>query len=191
MYFIVKLPLILLQFILINRVWAATEVEVDKPSIDYLTVDYLSVEQSVWKAIESHADRRVQLSTVQKEHERFFNSDFGETGNIIEDGADKDRKDATFEVANCLKELSYTFSRSVLYSSSSSPNQIVNELAQDVRDTRHILNVGERCSSVLADHARSATFWDKQKVLLCFLNCLCQNKIKNLFLFRFAGRLSL
>lgn len=58
---------------------AKAAVEVEKPVIDYLTLDYQSVEESLWSAINNHADSQSVFVRIVDEHERFFRSDFGET----------------------------------------------------------------------------------------------------------------
>lgn len=55
--------------------------ETEKPYIDYLTLDYLSVEQSLWSRLSHPTDRNGLFSLVQSEHLRFISNDFGVTPN--------------------------------------------------------------------------------------------------------------
>lgn len=55
--------------------------DTEKPYIDYLTLDYLSVEQSLWSRLNRPGDKNDQFSLVQNEHLRFISSDFGVTPN--------------------------------------------------------------------------------------------------------------
>lgn len=56
-------------------------IEVEKPFIDYLTLDYLSVEQSLWSRLNHPGDKNDFFSLLQTEHLRFIRSDFGVTPN--------------------------------------------------------------------------------------------------------------
>ena len=55
--------------------------EAEKPYIDYLTLDYLSVEQSLWSRLNHHGDKNGFFSLVQSEHLRFISNGFGVTPN--------------------------------------------------------------------------------------------------------------
>lgn len=57
--------------------------DAEKPYIEYLTLDYLSEEQSLWSRL-SHqsADKNALFSLVQSEHLRFISNDFGVTPNV-------------------------------------------------------------------------------------------------------------
>ncbi|XP_031638450.1 uncharacterized protein LOC116350692 [Contarinia nasturtii] len=53
----------------------------EKPSIDYLTLDYLSVEQSLWSRLSHAGDKNDHYSLLQSEHLPFFANDFGVSQN--------------------------------------------------------------------------------------------------------------
>lgn len=56
--------------------------EAEKPYIDYLTLDYLSVEQSLWSRLNHPGEKNELFTLVQSEHLRFISNDFGVTPNI-------------------------------------------------------------------------------------------------------------
>lgn len=66
---------------LILSVCRAEQKESEKPYIDYLTLDYLSVEQSLWSRLNHPSDKNLLFSLVQNEHLRFISSDFGISSN--------------------------------------------------------------------------------------------------------------
>lgn len=72
---------ILLVFIVFSIVLikAIANNDLEKPFIDYITLDYQSAEQSLWAKINNHADTQSIYAQIVDEHERFFGSDFGET----------------------------------------------------------------------------------------------------------------
>lgn len=59
-----------------------SDIELEKPLIDYFTLEYLSVEQSLWASINGHNDPQIIFARIVDEHERFFNDDFGETASL-------------------------------------------------------------------------------------------------------------
>lgn len=55
--------------------------EAEKPQIDYLTIEYLGVEQNLWSLINGNNDPNSLYTTVLNEHQKFITSDFGVSSN--------------------------------------------------------------------------------------------------------------
>lgn len=72
----------LLLIVFVAVVWA-DEREIEKPYIDYLTLEYLSLEQKLWTQINSGVDPTTLLSNVYEEHKEFIRNDFGVSRNTL------------------------------------------------------------------------------------------------------------
>lgn len=70
----------LLLIVLIAVGWIECK-EAEKPYIDFLTLDYLSVEQKLWAQINSGIDSTTLYSAVLEEHKEFIRNDFGVSSN--------------------------------------------------------------------------------------------------------------
>lgn len=57
--------------------------EAEKPYIDFLTLEYLSVEQKLWGQINSDVGSNELYSIVLDEHKDFIRSDFGVSSNTL------------------------------------------------------------------------------------------------------------
>lgn len=73
----------LLLIVFVAVIWADQK-EVEKPQIDYLTQEYLFLEQELWTEIGSSDDTKALLSSVFDEHRRFIRYDFGVSRNTLE-----------------------------------------------------------------------------------------------------------
>lgn len=74
----VKLCALAVLFIGTFKLSDANSKEVEKPLIDFLLLEYLSVEQSLWYKINSRSIDKTELySNIRDEHQRFISSDFG------------------------------------------------------------------------------------------------------------------
>lgn len=51
--------------------------EADKPYIDYLTAEYLNIEQSLWNKINGRYNTQYLFDEVRGEHQKFVTTDFG------------------------------------------------------------------------------------------------------------------
>lgn len=72
-----------LVFIVFFAVVWAKKKEVDKPFIDYFTLEYLSMEQELWARINSGDDTSTLLSIVSDRHKYFITKDFGASMNNL------------------------------------------------------------------------------------------------------------
>lgn len=64
-------------FLLLIQLTRVCYGEVDKPYIDYLTTDYLNVEQELWQKINSQYNADQLFDEIRNEHKRFILTDFG------------------------------------------------------------------------------------------------------------------
>lgn len=78
-----NLPIIIsfLALFLLNLSESVDNNESEKPLIDYLTLDYLSVEQNLWRKLvyDQNTDKSTLFSLIRNEHKRFFSIYFGST----------------------------------------------------------------------------------------------------------------
>lgn len=70
---------ILIVVLIFAIAFVKSENELEKPLIDSVTLEYQSVEQQLWSAINNHADSQTVYARIVDAHEIFFASDFGET----------------------------------------------------------------------------------------------------------------
>lgn len=70
-----------LFFIVFVTVGCIEGKEAEKPYIDFLTLEYLSVEQKLWGQINSDSDSNELYSIILDEHKEFIRNDFGVSSN--------------------------------------------------------------------------------------------------------------
>lgn len=69
---------IVILVIQLNQLCHAEQKEAEKPFIDYLTADYLQVEQGLWSKISGRHNRDDQLfEQIRSAHQPFIRTDFG------------------------------------------------------------------------------------------------------------------
>lgn len=128
--------------------------EAEKPYIDYLTLDYLSVEQSLWSRLNHHGDKNGFFSLVQSEHLRFISSDFGVTPNtqdFIPSGY----------LANNLSLVNTLFYNASIILRSNSLDAI------DIYYVHDILANSIAASESIFREAIKAEFWQRQRCKHC------------------------
>lgn len=125
--------------------------EAEKPSIDYITTNYLSVEQSLWSRLNTATDKNTLYTLVQKEHQEFIVSDFGvstSTQDIyIPSGA----------LVNNLKLVNSLFYNTSMLLQSNSSDSI------DIYYVQHILRNAAAYSENIFREAIHPQFWEKGK----------------------------
>lgn len=125
--------------------------EAEKPYIDYLTEDYLSMEQNLWSRLKSPADKNALYLLIQREHQRFIISDFGvstSTQDIyIPSGA----------LVNNLRLVNSLFYNTSLLLQSNSFDTI------DIYYVHHILRNAVAYSEHIFHEAIHPQFWEKGK----------------------------
>lgn len=131
--------------------------ELEKPLIDYLTLDYMSVEQSLWTALNRHFDKRTLFTRIRDEHDRFFLSDFGETNSL---------RSSYVPLAGALIEnlqrlnTTFQFARVILHSNNGNElitDEIVDEFSRDF-----LRNVLQTSANIFREVSH-ADFWNKGK----------------------------
>lgn len=126
-----------------------------KPLIDFVTVEYLNVEQNLWYDIEHQADKRSLYGRICDAHERFFYDYLGETGIF---------HTTMVDVSNTLKDnlrrINSTFDLFTAHINSrqrSSLDQIVNDAANS-----YLMSVLVNADNIAREVIR-ADFWKKSK----------------------------
>lgn len=138
--------------------------KLEKPLIDFLTLDYLSVAQTLWSTIETHADRRTIIARINDEHKRFFDSDFGETASLrhayyVPDG---DAREYYFQFIQNLQRLNSNFQMANDVAQSLMQNDSATEYAID-RFERDIFVESVKLSDSIFEEVSEARFWNKGK----------------------------
>lgn len=152
---------------------AATSVEtvesekLEKALVDFLTLDYLSVAQTLWTAIETHADRRTVIARINDEHKRFFSSDFGETASLrhayyVPDGDAREYYNlhntiTNLERLNSIFQLANDVSQSLILQNGPATE---NAIARFERD---IFVESVKLSNSIFENVSEARFWNKKK----------------------------
>lgn len=148
---------VLFIFVIVFSVCNADTKEAEKPYIDYLTLDYLSVEQSLWSRINHVSDKNALFSLVQSEHVRFISSDFGVSSNA------QDFVPSGY-LANNLSLVNTLFYNTSIIMRSMSFDSI------NIYYVHDILNSANSYSDSIFHEAIRAEFWEKGKnVVICFL----------------------
>lgn len=126
--------------------------ESEKPLIDYLTLDYLSVEQNLWRRINNRNNDKTELySIIRNEHQRFISSDFGAV-------ASQQNPSITIQLVNSL-----FYNASVLLNSE---NLALDDIIYLFRTK--ILDRALRYSDDVFHDASRADFWEKGKNVRIF-----------------------
>lgn len=140
-----------LLFFTVISVCNADVKEAEKPYVDYLTEDYLSVEQSLWTRLNSQVDKNSLYSLVRDEHQRFIVNDFGvstSTQDIyIPSGA----------LANHLRLVNSLFYNTSVLLLSNSFDSI------SIHNVRRVLDYAEIYSRHVFREAIDPKFWEKGK----------------------------
>lgn len=139
-------------------------VELEKPLIDFLTLDYLSVAETLWSAIETHADNRTIMAQVNDEHKRFLGSDFGETASLrhayyVPDG---DAREYYFQFIQNIQQLNIDFQTVKDISQWLMQNDTASARAID-RLERDIFVQSVKLSDSIYEEVSEARFWPKGK----------------------------
>lgn len=139
--------------------------EAEKPYIDYLTLDYLLVEQSLWSEINTDTDPNKLFSLVQNEHRRFISSDFGvstsTTDIYIPSGI----------LVENLKQVNNLFYNTSILLNSGSIDSI------NYYDIHAILRNAVKFSENVFREAIRAEFWEKGKHVSSNCSMKCSNKL--------------
>lgn len=125
--------------------------EAEKPYIDYLTLEYLLVEQSLWSRINSDSDSNILFSLVQNEHQKFISSDFGVSSNT------KDIYIPSGILVDNLRQVNNLFYNTSILLNSGSIELI------DIYHVHTILRNAVGYSENLFREAIRAEFWEKGK----------------------------
>lgn len=143
--------------------------ELEKPLIDFLTLDYLSVAQTIWLTIETHADRQSTLARINDEHQRFFGSDFGETASLRHayyvplDAGNSHEYQYYSQFINNLQRLDSNFATaSNVAQSLATQNESAIGMAID-RFERDIYVHSVQLSDSIFEEVSAARFWNKGK----------------------------
>lgn len=144
---------------------ATTEKEkLEKPLIDLLTLDYLSVSQGLWSVIKTHADRRTVVARINDEHRRFFGSDFGETASLrhayyVPDG---EAREYYFQFIQNLQRLNSNFQTASGVAQLLTQNDTAIGYAID-RFENDIYVHSIQLSDSIFEEVSEARFWNKGK----------------------------
>lgn len=125
--------------------------EAEKPYVDYLTLEYLLVEQSLWSRINTDSDSNVLFSLVQNEHQKFISSDFGISSST------KDIYIPSGILVDNLKQVNNLFYNTSILLNSGSIESI------DIYHVHNILRNAVGYSENLFREAIRAEFWEKGK----------------------------
>lgn len=150
---------------------SADDAQLEKPLIDFLTLDYMSVTQGVWTSIESHADRRTLLARINDEHKRFFATDFGDTASLrhayyVPNGESQayyiqfiqnlQQLNSDFQLANRIAQL--------LTQNDSMSSYTIDRFEREIFDHAMIL------SKNIFEEVSDARFWNKGKSVRFYEN---------------------
>lgn len=158
------IPLIICALALAVATAADETEELEKPLIDFLTLDYLSVAQGLWSTIELHADRPTIVARINDEHRRFLGSDFGETASLrhayyVPDG---DAREYYFQFIQNLQRLNSNFQTANGVTQLLAQNESMIGLAID-RFERDIFVNSIKLSDSIFEEVSAARFWNKGK----------------------------
>lgn len=136
----------------------------EKPLIDYLTLDYMSVAQTLWSTIGSYADRRSIVARINDEHRRFFGINFGETASLrhayyVPDG---DAREYYFQFIQNLQRLNSNFQTANSVTQFLTQNESAIGYAID-RFERDIFVHSVKLSDSIYEEVSEARFWNKGK----------------------------
>lgn len=146
-------------FVAILSVCHGETKDAEKPYIDYLTLDYLSVEQSLWTRLNPSSDKNALFSLLQSEHLKFISSDFGVSSNA------KDFVPSGY-LANNLSLVNNLFYNTSVLLRSNSFDSI------DIYNVHDILNYSNLYSESIFHEAIRAEFWEKGKNVRIFTNII-------------------
>lgn len=157
-------------FIIIS-VYFAEQEATEKPYIDYLTLDYLSIEQSLWSRLNHMSDKNLQFSLVHDEHLRFIKSDFGISSNT--------QQTANFVPSGYLAN-NLTLVNNLFYNVS----VVLRSESFDSVDLYYVHDVFAKANAYAESIFREAIraeFWDKGKNVS--EHCVATNWNQNVFTF--------
>lgn len=130
--------------------WADNK-DAEKPYIDYLTLEYLSVEQNLWSRINSNSDSNTLYSMVQNEHQRFISNNFGVSTNT------HDIYIPSGILVDSLKQVNHLYYNTSILLNSGSIETI------NIYNVHTILRNAIAYSENLFREAIQAEFWEKGK----------------------------
>lgn len=134
--------------------------ETEKPLVDYLTLDYLSFEQDLWKKLQDNDDKTTLFWLIREEHKRFFNHGFGSITDLPDVFLlDIYRLPATQNFFNNIMLVK------VLYDNSSAMLESNNVHMDDIIRTfeHHTLRMAVKHSDDVFNDAIRPDFWEKGK----------------------------
>lgn len=143
-----------------NRICQAERKEAEKPLVDYLTLDYFSVEQSLWSRINSRIDKDTLFSLIRDEHLRFITNDFG---------AESTLQNAYVPSAGILLD-NVKLVNSLFYNASVYLNSQTITLDAVINTFQHdILTKATKYSEYVFRESSRANFWEKGKNVSSFI----------------------
>lgn len=154
-----RIAAIFLLFIQLTQVCYG---EVDKPYIDYLTTDYLNIEQELWHKINGRYNAEQLFDEIRNEHKRFIVTDFG--AEVTLQNAYVPSAGILLENVNLVNSLFYN--ASVLLNSS-----ILSRVDIIFLFKSRILPSSVQYAELVYRESSRANFWQKGKdvILLCFV----------------------
>lgn len=129
----------------------AEQKEAEKPIVDYLTANYLNVEQNLWRQINSGIDKHELYSIIRNDHKRFIASNFGPI-------VSQENPSITIQLVNSLY-----YNASTLLNAE---NIAVDDIIYLFRTK--ILQKAIRYANDVFNDASQAIFWEKGKNVCLF-----------------------